>query len=123
MLLEMILSSELAENHFVNTGKPSFRISFDHFVDGQRYDGLEAVDGDANHLHPGWILPGLKLLEQWHFLSAGGAPGSPEIDEQGAAGPLRERPGLALEVLQGQRRQRVANPDGRCRNVFRNSRF
>lgn len=26
------------------TGKPSFRISFDHFVDGQRYDGLEAVD-------------------------------------------------------------------------------
>ncbi len=26
------------------TGKPSIRVSFDHYVDGQRYDDLEAVD-------------------------------------------------------------------------------
>lgn len=26
------------------TGKPNFRVSFDHYVEGQRYDGLEAVD-------------------------------------------------------------------------------
>ncbi len=26
------------------TGKPNLRVSFDHYVDGQRYDGLEAVD-------------------------------------------------------------------------------
>ncbi len=26
------------------TGKPNIRVSFDHYVDGQRYDGLEAVD-------------------------------------------------------------------------------
>jgi hypothetical protein len=26
------------------TGKPNFKVSFDHYVDGGRYDGLEAVD-------------------------------------------------------------------------------
>ena len=28
----------------VLTGKPNFKVSFDHYVDGQRFDGLEAVD-------------------------------------------------------------------------------
>src|ERR1700728_519262 len=46
-------------------------------------------------------------LEQRYFAAAGGAPGGPEVDDQGLAGKGRDRDGLAGAILQGELRQPI----------------
>src|SRR5262245_55719609 len=56
---------------------------------GERQNGLSLVDGDADDLE--LRTSRLEFLEHRYFAQARPAPRRPEVDQQGLAGPARDR--------------------------------
>ena len=67
------------------------------------------IDGDSDHRHPTAGPFAGEILEHRNLASAWGAPGRPEVDDQGLAGKSGDRGGFSRAVGERELRQPLRN--------------
>jgi hypothetical protein len=67
--------------------------------------GVAGVDIDRDHLEILAAELGLQAVQRRHFLAAGHAPGRPQVHQHGSAAPVRQLPGPAVSIVEGEVRQ------------------